>query len=450
MNCHKLDGEREVGMNSFTQAVDRRQFLLAAATASGVSLARTSMHRATAQERSSAAGEASELKLGRELWSVPVQLHASRFQPDGGEQNVGDVVGLSPQLWKSVLLVQDASGLRGLDLSSGKSAWPSGEEDLGFLLESDRFQVERSGTQNRFRGLIADDKWIGCLNQKLIALDLRGEGKIDWVRRVEELVEDERSRSFFTGAPVSAGTNLFVPAHTASPGMRSRLIALNRDGRVNWRTGPVSHSAGESAWFQDELAVLGETLFWNLDGKLLLAIEVGNGRILWQTSLSVPSIRTRNPANQRRTLLHAEQGALIALDGRTVMRIDPQSGGIHWRREVDFDVSAILGIRNQSVVLSGQQVCARHLENGEAFWKTDVPGESRAASAAMLIGDEILWGGGQELWSIDALTGHVDTRQHIPQRVDDALGALAFYDDKVLFVGADELTCFSIQANDQR
>src|SRR5690606_35691679 len=129
----------------------------------------------TAQGRSSGTGEASALKLGRELWSVPVQLDVSRFQPGREEQNIGEIVGLTPLLWKSVLLVQDASGLRGLDFSSGKSAWLSGEGDLGFLLESDRFQVERYGTQNRFNGLITDDKWIGCLNQKLIALDLGGE-----------------------------------------------------------------------------------------------------------------------------------------------------------------------------------------------------------------------------------------------------------------------------------
>jgi outer membrane protein assembly factor BamB len=407
--------------------------------------------------------------LSRE-WSVPLfeNEHSETFRIPSRTTSAS-----RPVVWKDVVLIQDASGVRALDLASGTSAWPAGENDPGLLIPDStvatvplppaRVQIETAS-----RGGTVDlDWWLGRLGpnwispgeipdgapeSRIVALDLDAEGLLQWTRSVREFPSEAiRGQQIFSGEPLSDGEGcVYVPIRDRQPGDVLSLACLDASfGEPRWitRIGSVQADAGERPIAgSDRLKIEGDRLLWNIDGLGVLGLDRSDGSWDWLTALPASSRRsTAGPVND----LHAEPDQVVALSPGRATALDPTTGAIDWSTELATAPHRILGVVDDVLILSGRDLWGLNRFSGAVLWRRGGEALPRSGQGrGLLLGRSILWPTKEELWTVDAFTGQLRQRDFLKQLSQIEGGHLTLADAHLLITGPERVTSFRILLHD--
>jgi outer membrane protein assembly factor BamB len=376
--------------------------------------------------------------------------------------------GTYPVVWKGIVVVQDASGIRALSLTDGQPAWPSGRPN-------DRGMIYRAADANsiefppigiaRYSGTMADGHYFtrvgppvfapvaGSLRQaedRLIALDLgTGEGRLRWDVTTDELLDEEGWR--FTGAPMAAAGRLFVTMRRAVVQVEVAVGCLDADtGKLIWRQ-PVAvdlESPAESRHRLDHelLTFATGTLFFANQAGLVVALDADSGRLRWVASYPswpLSPAELSHPAHAGLLPPLFDRGTLYLAprDASHVMAIDAGTGVLRWQTRKPGRISGLLGVTQNMLVADGDQLWRIAADTGRLYppFGYDDPagyGFGRGAIA----GSSVYWTTRDELFEVDLVSGRALRRAPLEMLGG---GNLVIADDCLLLAEPHQLTVFS-------
>jgi outer membrane protein assembly factor BamB len=273
----------------------------------------------------------------------------------------GFVSALSPALEPDALYVADLKGrVVALDPKTGARIW-------------------RSETKARVISgpTVFDDKvLVGTLDAEVIALK-RSDGKPLWRARVSSEV---------MAPPVGAGK--IVVARCGD----GREYGLNSaDGSRVWtfdRSVPSLTLRGLSAPL-----IVGNRVFTGTDSGKLSALNLSDGQLAWEQTLSVPT--GRDPLSQLTDidadLLPSNDGMFVVTMGGDIALVDPSGGDSRWRRTVKSYSSMASDGERLYVSDDDGVIWALDAETGAAAWKQEGL-KYRHTSAVAVVGGSVVVG----------------------------------------------------------
>lgn len=381
--------------------------------------------------------------------------------------------GTFPVVWKGIVVIQDASGIRALNLSDGRPAWPSGRpNDRGMIYQvagADSTALPSVGIA-RYSGTVADGHYYtrvgppvvtaaaGSLRQiedRLVSLDLEeGEGRLRWDVNTDELLNEEGWR--FTGAPLAVSGRLYVTLRRAVAQVEVAVACVDAGtGDLIWRQ-PVAidlESPLESRNRLDHelLTFATGTLFFANQAGLVVALDANSGRLEWVAtypSFPLSPAELSHPANAGLLPPVFDRGTLYVAprDAAQIMAFDAASGVLRWQTRKPGRISSLPGVTENMVVAAGDRLWRIDADTGRLHPPSgyDDPagyGFGRPAIA----GSSVYWTTQDELFEIDLASGR--TLQRLPLEVLGLSGGgnLVIVDNCLLFAEPDRLTVFSVR-----
>lgn len=253
----------------------------------------------------------------------------------------GYVSAIRPNLQPDALYIADIKGrVEALDPKTGNRIW-------------------RSETKARVISgpSIADDKvLVGTLDAEVIALK-RADGKELWRARISSEV---------MAPPVGAGRV---------------VVARSGDGREYG----LNAATGERLWTFDRGVpnltlrglsaplIVGNRVYTGLDSGKLEALNLDDGQLAWEQTLSVPT--GRDPLSQLTDvdgdLLPGADGLFAVSMGGDISLVDPAGGDSRWRRSIRSFQSMASDGERLYVSDDDGVIWALDAETGAAAWKQE-------------------------------------------------------------------------------
>ncbi|MDH3327328.1 MAG: outer membrane protein assembly factor BamB [Gammaproteobacteria bacterium] len=164
-----------------------------------------------------------------------------------------------------------------------------------------------------------------------------------------------------------------------------------KSGKVTWvyeRNVPVLSLRGNST-----PVIVGEKVVVGFASGRLVALAVGDGKLLWESSIAVPKGRTElermtdidGPIEYADGVLYAS-----AYHGQ-VAAIDAESGRIIWTREMSSQLGVTVGEDLVYVTTADGQIWALNRESGATLWMQDNLVEL-ASTRPAIMGDQLVIG----------------------------------------------------------
>jgi len=290
-----------------------------------------------------------------------------------------------------------------LDAASGERIWAIDTE------------LSLSGGPGAGDGLML----VGSRDGEIIALDADS-GQEKWRKRV--------SSEILSVPKVSQG---IVVVHT----MDGSLVGLNAGtGEKIWdykRSVPVLSLRGSSS-----PVISGETVICGFASGKLIAFDLSNGNLLWETSISAPSGRTEleRMVDIDGELAVVEGVIYVATFQGDLAAVSEETGVVLWRRKMSSHAGANADFRQVYISDSEDHVWAVDPRNGASLWKQKKL-HGRKLSAPAVLGDFILVGDfeGYVHW-LSVEDGSLVARSRVG---DDPIGTPPIVHDGVAYVYSD-------------
>ncbi|SFJ01255.1 outer membrane protein assembly factor BamB family protein [Planctomicrobium piriforme] len=379
-------------------------------------------------------------QLVRQLWSTPVAASESESSSP-----------VRPLVCGNVVIVNEASGIRALQLQTGRPEWPVDDADPGALLSAD-------GTPKPIQldtGVCIDSHWIGLVagdvvgtqldQTRLVCLDLAAEGRLAWQRRARQFWNTDRAE--FAGKPVEVGNLLFATLRS-SGSTEVRIAAVDVQGTLKWIAEWPDAATTRSDHSQIVLTASpdGSLLFACTSTGRVSAWDVASGRLLW----AAPGADEISSPSDGSLALLANESSLLILTGRLLAAILTQTGKTQWKCELPSPAKSLLGVADNRVIVSGTYLTAVDLTTGLRLWEIrPVVSGAQGAGTGLLNGQTIVWPTREELWTVDATTGTVLNRQFLKALTGVRGGTLTTAGQILLISEPDRLTAFAIKFEHQ-
>lgn len=391
-----------------------------------------------------------EFELTELLWSVPIRSFSSRSDAS----DLSDVVvpsSPSVVVSENVVLLQDDEGVRGLDLRNGRAAWPTSDSDSGDLMRT--FTVSSPLTSPPAAipaGAIAGHRWIGVLNQQLMALDLSAEGRLDWTLRIDELLDDIRARGRIVSSPLIRGDQFFISVRNEKEHMHS-LICCTLSGVVVWRTEPKPLPPTDQMIPLDQLggpAESGEELVWFAGGERLSLIDCTTGMERWGQNVSASHLSEMllMEAASAAVSLLVKGDRIHVLAGGALSIFDRANGTFLHRDQTLLAKWHLLGADAGTLVASGRGVMGIDTRTGAVRWELggEIP-ELQTSGDGLLRDGMAFWPARSELWQIDVQQGRIVQRISLESLTGRKTGSLSLHNDVLLLLTSDRCSAFRVR-----
>jgi len=441
---------KNAGM-SCTQAACLVSLLLSSPTA--FSAAPPPPSNGTSQPRAERFATSNRIDLVQQLWTVPV---AGSPRISGLSCPVNRLPSLS--LAGEIILVQDARGIRALNLQTGRSAWPDGEHDSGFLLQTDpRFEFpDRERPSFCLSGVVHGKFWTGCFIRRLVTLNLSAEGRVEWSRTPEDFQIESDGKIDFVSGPIEIPGGLAIALRESQleeKKPRGWLVSVDPQGRTRWKTvtPPLPLATGHAVTghvttgqnVRDAITVSGNRIYWNQSGQRFLSLKADTGEILWQVALNQAQLERGSKCDG--IAIFAESNMLIGASGKNVCAFHPADGSLLWQQRLVAPIESIPGIRQGIVVVSGECLTGLEASTGRISWQAGGTNDAgRGLGTGWILGDHILWPTRQELWTISLWNGRVLQRDALQQFTQAGGGHVLLRDQTLLIASPQQLSALQV------
>ncbi len=368
-------------------------------------------------------------------------------------------------LWKDVLFLQDANGLRALNQKTGQSAWPVDENDQGFLFETKPTDSEESvspmaitnGTLHNetlfvrtgHSGPAKKSTFTPAEKSRISAFNLSAEGRLEWTVSADSLSGTETENEFlFTGTPVVVADKLVVPVRSLSASAQLKVVCLDQsNGAVQWvQNVAASLRVPESKEisFDDHLVRSEGCLLWLIDGETLCCLNEQTGQVQWlsgidSTSKPAPS----SPSNGKNCI--AFDGIVYCATQNGVAAFDLYSGSLIWEQFLDTPPKYVLGNNDGLVLLSTPGLIALDRFSGRLEWKHTEPQLPFHSNRGELIGRTIFWPRTTEIWTVDAQTGQLLQRDQYQRLTGKPAHGLQLSGSRLYVNEGDQFTAYKVK-----
>lgn len=347
-------------------------------------------------------------------WELPVDCGKPIYQS------------LEPIRWNNVLILQDAAGVRALDVETGTPEWPIGPDDAGYIYQSkDENEISEAFPFVCSGGTISDNLWIGRTGanafdiakklsppeqSRISSLNLAAQGRLEWTVTPAELslAEQDQPR-LFTGKPIVANDRLFVPMRTAKPDNRLQIACLRiEDGSEIWVADIASNLRvlGELETFADQLAIDGDTIYWLVDGVALACINGLSGQLYWASAVE-PLDDFDESSKENEYSLVVFEDSVICATVNGIAAFDKFNGKLNWEQFVTMTASHLPGINDGLVFCDGQGLRAIDILSGDVIWQHQKFHERSASNKGTLLGRSLFYCDNDFVFTIDTRTGRV-------------------------------------------
>ncbi|HWL09227.1 MAG TPA: hypothetical protein VNQ76_12545 [Planctomicrobium sp.] len=343
-----------------------------------------------------------------------------------------------------LLLLSDSTGVHGLHLSSGLPAWPVGENDFGYLLQS-IFAPEKSnskpsaGTVHKIRGstywtAVVPGTSLGTrlTPLELVSLNLTAQGRLEWRQSSEELMNEQNWS--FASAPLVKGDEVFILLHHPQKGWR--CAALNSSGNRIW-SHPVLNLQGDFDTVQ--LQKSGASLFV-ITGQN--AIEL----IIHDSIIRERLFEVASSSNDRGTLeTLVTETHLVRLCGSQLDIWERTGGTLLFSRVLPVHLTFLWGETQGNMILSGKSLMAMDVNSGKETWRLAPasPGLQGVGRGVMMNGS-LLWPTGDELWQIGLAAGEIEKRIPLRQLTGIHGGDLMLLKNSLLIHRSDSISLLEL------
>ncbi len=440
-------------------------------------------------------------------WRVQTANHPSdeemirRSRKQYVEQNVPVVPTITPLAVTDVIIMRTPRRLLGVDFATGKRIW---EFPWFEAPEEDEWKVDRIRPRTQVRSprilelnrrmwddapygqVTSDGKRVFILwglssenapsvviqpfgirrpNQastmttnKLVALDLKGQGKLRWIVGDEDGTDEPKlAGAFFLGAPLPLMGQLYVLAEING---EIRLVVLDADtGSLQWaqqlahvdarsiRTDPSRRAAGATPSFSDGVLVCPTS------SGAVVAVDVSSRSLLWgyqyalsgsRTRIGIASYRyTQKPIGDRwaDSTVTIADGCVLAtpVESDKLHCLDLVSGKSKWK-PIDRTGMLFTGCvyQGNAIMIGKRQVKAIALQDGKTKWTCKLPVGLPSGRGMLTSGHYFLPTTANHLLKIELATGKIvqDTE------TDLTLGNLVAYKDQIISLNVDWLATY--------
>ncbi|HEV3340707.1 MAG TPA: PQQ-binding-like beta-propeller repeat protein [Pirellulales bacterium] len=277
--------------------------------------------------------------------------------------------------------------LLAIDLKTGKLLWRSARfNDLPQKVQQNQYHYPE-----QYAVVVAGDT-LWCVTRDVGQIGQHGQpfrlgrweaatGKAGWN---SQSINDLQQWNIM-GVPLPVGDRVYVAAAKNGQGAEQYVLAVQAsDGKLLWSTHLGTHQADQTQMWhrrtaQPSLVLKGGRLFVDTHAGGLLALDAAGGSIEWAFAYDSTMPDTNNWYNQ--PSVFTTLGAPI-LVGKTLyfkgMRsdrlyaLDISTPKLLWRRPVS-ESAMLVGVDDEKLYLSGEEVLAIDLANQKLKWASRLP-----------------------------------------------------------------------------
>jgi outer membrane protein assembly factor BamB len=386
-----------------------------------------------------------DFETGKRLWEFPwfeatdeEALRSERFRPPEGDP-YPQALELNRRIWDDAPYGQISS-----DGECVFALWglASGAVRPSVLVQP--FGVQRPNESN-------------ASSNKLVALDLKAEGKLRWIVGDEHGTDEPKlAGAFFLGPPLPLMGQLYALAEINES---LQLVVLDpNDGSLVWSQ-QLAYVDAQSVEANPERRAAGATPSYS-DGVLVcptscgavVAVDVSSRSLLWGYQYPISGPRPRIGIRYRYTPKQIGErwsdATVTISEGRVLLTpvesdrlycLDLVSGEEVWEpRERDDLLFAGCVHRHNAIMVGTKQLEAISLDSGETQWECQLPSGMPSGRGMSTDGHYFLPTTARRLLKIELATGRVVESIG----TDTTLGNLVAYQDQIISQNVDWLTAY--------
>ncbi len=288
---------------------------------------------------------------------------------------------------------------------------------------------------------------------ELVGLDIGvGEGKLVWRVSADDIDPRDQLREWapwcFEGSPSVTARRVFVGLRRSLPQEEMQIACLDADsGRLVWKRklGVTIAATNETVNSTSHLrlTLADDSVFVSTDEGAVAALEQSDGTIRWLRTYSdnaATEPRERRRFGSTPPLIHRGVLYVAPLDSQKLMAIHAESGLRMWEREWPDPIQFLLGICDDTLIVSGRSLWGVRLSDGGSAWPLrrvgDDDPEGWAVGRGALIGRHIVWPLRDELLVVAAASGRIARRISLRESFS-AQGGDLLVSGSHLFIGHD-------------
>lgn len=426
---------------------------------------------------------AAPLSLEGPQWMMPLAaLSVPQWERERSALRDSGPLGRSPVAVGETVFFHNGQSIRALRLSDGKPRWPLGPEandttDTGSIyppfdvlplrpLLRPAVGVPRytltvdEGRLYALTGpsvLTLPDMRLRPSPTRLVCLDVAdGEGLLQWFLTAEERFDEGW---LMTGTPLAQDGRLYVPLLRTAPQLEQAVACLSAaDGSLMWQRticqALVEPLAGRVQLGHQLLSLSGGRVYCSTDLGAVACLDAETGIIRWAVTY---------PSDSSSPIVRSEEGRFGLLpplisDGRVfvkpndsnrLMALDETTGALLWSRPLTSRIVHLIGVRGTNLYVSGDQLWSLDAMTGDVQWRFgyDDPagfGSGRPAIA----GDRVFWPTPDDLFVIDSTSGRATQRYPLREVLGVNGGHCLVAKDRLVIAGSDHITAFRLRINE--
>ena len=418
-----------------------------------------------------------KIDVGAVEWAFPIPTTGyPRFvRKPAFEQSVPP--GFFPVVYREHVFFNDANRIYALNWKNGLPAWSTEKEASPVIYPSRMEGAPRLPFRPvvgvpRFTMTVAEgrlyarmgspvtsvakDERLGLFSD-LVCLDLdQGQGKLLWKISSSQLREQNFVWSF-EGAPVVAGSRLYVVLHRGFPEVQTNVACFSTEtGELLWnqKVCLALRNIDEGInYISHLLLTLAEgQLYLSTDMGAIAALDSRDGKINW-----IVTYASREDVTRKELSDHMKTGLVPCLYDRGILFVAPQdshqlmaleadSGLLLWQQEFPDQVRQVrnlLGVNQSTLFASGNQLFGIDRATGAIRWKVGYQDpEAFGYGRGVLAGEYVYWPLREEILVVDAAQGFLKQKIALHDLHGESGGNLIIVGERLLIAQPQKITAF--------
>lgn len=293
-------------------------------------------------------------------------------------------------------------------------------------------------------------------HSELVGLDIgAGEGKLVWRVAASDIdPRDPLAASApwcFEGAPTADERRVFAVLRRSLPQEQINVACFDGDtARLLWnrKVGITVASTDETVNSASHLQVTlaEDSVFLSTDAGEIAALDAHDGALRWVRTYETDSpftVRERRRTGHTPPLYHDGVVYVAPLDSRRLFAIHAESGLLLWQREWPDPIQHLLGIVNDTLVVSGRSLWGIRTDRGLPAWPNRQVGfddpEGSSFGRGVIVGHDVWWPTREELWQVSANNGQILRRLPVKNWTGQIAGHLTAFQKFLLVTHGQRL-----------